>query len=393
MSVNEPNAAVSNSNSLLRPITPPPSLQQPAQQPNIGGVVEQGNPETVTPEPVVSQNQTYAVPQVDNDTLTPETMERAGRLLSVINRGYSERMVGQEELKNSLIVSLLAGGHILLESVPGLAKTTAAHSLASTVQGTFKRIQCTPDLLPSDIVGTQIWNQTDNEFETRLGPVHANFVLLDEINRSSAKTQSAMLESMQERQTSIGGKEYPLPKPFFVMATQNPIEQEGTYHLPEAQLDRFIMKDVLDYPSAADEYEILERMDAGKLDLSRKVESIALEDLVFLQQAAKQVYVDTTIRQYIINLIWATRNPVNNLPAEQAKVLEYGGSPRATIAFVGAARANALLQGRDHVIPEDVQTLKYKILRHRLILSYEADIEGIKVEDIIDSLFNVVPIP
>jgi MoxR-like ATPase len=303
-------------------------------------------------------------------------------------------MVGQDNLRNNLLVTLLAGGHILLESVPGLAKTTAAHALASTVSASFKRIQCTPDLLPSDIIGTQIYNQQNAAFETQLGPVHANFVLLDEVNRSSAKTQSAMLEAMQEKQTSIGGAVYRLPEPFFVIATQNPIEQEGTYHLPEAQLDRFLMKDILDYPKPVEELEILSRLDQGLLTIQNEAESIAtVEDILYLQDITSRVYVDLALRQYIINIVYATRYPKDFVSPAVARVLEYGASPRASIAFLQGARALALIKGRAHVIPDDIKALRHPILRHRLILSYDAEIEGITPEVIIDQIFDTVPVP
>ena len=380
---------------LGQPLTPP---QQNQPQSSLSGYPQPAIPQHQVPEPgpsAIAPTQTPAPTPVTvhEGSISTSEVQRAYQLLNTVNNGYSHRMVGQEALKRSLLVSLLAGGHILLESVPGLAKTTAAHSLAATVAASFKRIQCTPDLLPSDIIGTQIWNQRDNSFDTKLGPVHANFVLLDEINRSSAKTQSAMLEAMQERQTSIGGVEHKLPDPFFVIATQNPIEQEGTYHLPEAQLDRFLLKDIVDYPNPQEELEILNRLEAGTLDPSHTVDSISLEDLKFLQGLVKKVYIDEALRQHIINIIWATRHPEGYLTEQQVRVLEYGASPRASIAFFQVAKANALLEGRTYVIPEDVKVLRHEVLRHRLILSYEADVEGIKVEDIIDTLFDSIPIP
>lgn len=321
-------------------------------------------------------------------------LTRAHELLSRIATSYSSHVVGQEKLKTSLLIALLTGGHILLESVPGLAKTTAAQTLASTVKADFKRIQCTPDLLPSDIIGTQIYDQKTGEFRTQLGPVHANFVLLDEINRSSSKTQSAMLEAMQERQTSIGGEVIKLPYPFLVIATQNPIEQEGTYHLPEAQLDRFLLKEVLDYSSPEEELEILNRIDSGVLT-GKSINSdhaVNLSDVEFLQNLTSKIYVDESVRQYIINIIYATRNIGKFLPQMESYV-EYGASPRASIAFLQASRALALLNGRDHVTPDDIKYLRHEVLRHRLILNYEADVENIKPETIIDQLFNIIPTP
>ena len=364
-----------------QPILPPPSFQQTDS-------IQNANP---APQPPV--NAPYGSSDV---SISPEEHEKASRLIKSIADNYSVKMVGQDGLRNNLLITLLAGGHILLESVPGLAKTTAAHALASTVNASFKRIQCTPDLLPSDIVGTQIYNQATGEFKTELGPVHAHFVLLDEINRSSAKTQSAMLESMQERQTSIGGQVFRLPNPFFVIATQNPIEQEGTYHLPEAQLDRFLIKDIVEYPTPQEEFEILARLDAGLLKIKPEGEEqgvVNIDDVRYLQELTSRVYVDKTIRQYIINIIYATRNPTGFMSQESEHVLEYGASPRASIAFLQASRALALISGRTHVIPDDIKALSHGILRHRLILSYEADVENITAEKIIDEIFKTVAIP
>ncbi|MGM7670775.1 AAA family ATPase [Microbacterium sp. A93] len=321
-------------------------------------------------------------------------MQRAGEVLKVISDAYSAKMVGQERLRTSLLVSLIAGGHILLESVPGLAKTTAASTLADTIKASFKRIQCTPDLLPSDITGNQIYDAATGSFRTILGPVHANFVLLDEINRSSAKTQSAMLEAMQEHQTTIGGEVHHLPKPFLVIATQNPIEQEGTYELPEAQMDRFLLKEIVDYPSPADEFEILRRIDSGVLDPDRHVTSaVTLEDVKMLQEVASRIYVDDAIRNYIVSLAYVTRNPGPYIGEDRARYIKYGASPRASIAFLQASRALAMLNGRTHVIPEDIRTLRHVILRHRVLLTFEADAEGTRSEEIIDQIFTSVPTP
>ncbi|GAB3631761.1 AAA family ATPase [Microbacterium sp. AGC85] len=321
-------------------------------------------------------------------------MTRAANVLKVVSDAYSAKMVGQERLRTSLLVSLIAGGHILLESVPGLAKTTAASTLADTVKASFKRIQCTPDLLPSDITGNQIYDAQAGSFRTVLGPVHANFVLLDEINRSSAKTQSAMLEAMQEHQTTIGGEVHHLPKPFLVIATQNPIEQEGTYELPEAQMDRFLLKEIVEYPSPSDEFEILRRIDSGVLDPDRHVASaVTLEDVQLLQDVASRIYVDAAIRNYIVSIAYVTRNPGPYIGEERARYIKYGASPRASIAFLQASRALALLNGRSHVLPEDIRTLRHVILRHRVLLTFEADAEGIRSEEIIDQIFAAVPTP
>lgn len=321
-------------------------------------------------------------------------MARAADILGTVSRAYSSKMVGQERLRTSLLTALIAGGHALLESVPGLAKTTAASILADTVQAEFRRIQCTPDLLPSDITGTQVYDASTGSFRTVLGPVHANFVLLDEINRSSSKTQSAMLEAMQERQTTIGGEVHRLPKPFLVIATQNPIEQEGTYELPEAQMDRFLLKEIVGYPSPAEEMEILHRIDTGVLNPElHGTASVALSDIVFLQSLAARVYVAPAVRNYIVSLVFVTRSPAEYLSPESAAAIRYGASPRASIAFLQASRALALLAGRSYVIPEDISFLRHLVLRHRVLLTFEAEADGLRSEDIIDQIFDAVPAP
>jgi len=325
---------------------------------------------------------------------TDEELARAGQVLDTIAAAYSVRMVGQERLRTSLLVALIAGGHILLESVPGLAKTTAASTLADTVAADFKRIQCTPDLLPSDITGNQVYDASKGSFRTVLGPVHANFVLLDEINRSSAKTQSAMLEAMQEHQTTIGGQVHHLPKPFLVIATQNPVEQEGTYELPEAQLDRFLMKEIVEYPSPQEEYEVLERIDTGVLDPDRHLASTAsLDDVLLMQSVASRIHVSPAIRNYIVGLAYVTRNPAPYIGDERARYIKYGASPRASIAFLQCARALALLNRRSHVLPEDIRELRHLVLRHRLLLTFEAEADGVRSEDLIDAIFQSVPTP
>ncbi|MCW4458340.1 MoxR family ATPase [Microbacterium sp. MPKO10] len=332
-------------------------------------------------------NQTQAA------ALTPSEMQRAGRILETIVRSYSTKVVGQAGLRTSLLVALMTGGHVLLESVPGLAKTTAAEAIADAVQARFQRVQCTPDLLPSDIVGTQVYDPGARSFFTQLGPIHANFVLLDEINRASAKTQSAMLEAMQERQTSIGGEVHELPKPFLVLATQNPIEQEGTYHLPEAQLDRFLIKDVLGYPSIADEAEIVRRVGSGVYDRDSSPASVTLDDVTALQDLTRRVYLDPSVLNYIVQAVYVTRHADQYLPETLSRYIEYGASPRASIAFASAARALAVLNGRDHVIPDDVKAFRHHVLRHRIILNFEADADGVSPETIIDACFSSVQAP
>ncbi|MCK6211289.1 AAA family ATPase [Georgenia sp. EYE_87] len=328
-----------------------------------------------------------------HQVITESETERATRLVSRVSAIFGERVVGQDGLRVALISTLLAGGHVLLESVPGLAKTTAAQTLAGAVSGTFHRIQCTPDLMPNDIVGTQIFNYATNDFSTQLGPVHANFVLLDEINRSSAKTQSAMLEAMQEKQTSIGGEVYPLPRPFMVLATQNPIEEEGTYVLPEAQMDRFLMKEVLTYPTPNEEVEILELTSAGAFDEPIDHEPITLDDVHFLQALVNRVYVDLSIKQYIVALINTTRGggprPLPNFHQH----VRVGASPRGGIALMRVAQAVALQEGRTYVVPDDVKKLRHPVLRHRLVRTYDALANNVAPESLVDAVFATVPTP
>lgn len=332
--------------------------------------------------------------QPDTPVLSSEELAEAHRVIDMISLLFRTRVVGQESLLLNLLVALFANGHVLLESVPGLAKTTAAQTLADSIRASFHRIQCTPDLLPSDIIGTQVYNYSKSTFDTQLGPVHANFVLLDEINRSSAKTQSAMLEAMQERQTTIGGQEYKLPHPFVVLATQNPIEQEGTYELPEAQLDRFMLKEVVSYPNPAEELEMLNRIESGVLDRSLdQNKTVNLEDVLAMQKLIAKVYVDDAIKQYIVNIIAATRNPSSVISTELSKYVEYGSSPRGSITFLKVARVLAVLSGRDYVTPDDVKALRYSVLRHRIILNFEAIADNIHQEAIIDAVFGAVLTP
>ena len=316
----------------------------------------------------------------------------ANEVIGSLSAAFAAKVVGQERLRQTLLIALLTGGHVLLESVPGLAKTTAAHTLAQAVRGTFHRIQCTPDLLPSDLVGTQVYNQHTGTFETRLGPVHANIVLLDEINRSSAKTQSAMLEAMQERQTSIGQRSYPLPDPFLVLATQNPIEHEGTYPLPEAQLDRFMLKDVLDYPSPAEEADVLRRIDSGVYTREPRP-VVGLEDVQRLRELVGRVYLDPAIVNYIVGIGYVTRHAADYIDPALAACVEFGASPRASIAFAAAARALALVGGRNHVVPDDVKALAHRVLRHRIVLGFEAAADDIRVEDVIDAMLAGIRTP
>ena len=375
----------------------PSQSAQPAQPVAPGGL--SSNPSGASyPAPTASLPSDKALARraerASRSNASPKAdIERASGLLSRVADTFSRRVVGQKRLRLALTSTLLAGGHILLESVPGLAKTTAAQTLASAVSGSFRRIQCTPDLMPNDIVGTQILNSSTGEMTTQLGPVHANIVLLDEINRSSAKTQSAMLEAMQERQTSIGGVVYPLPEPFMVLATQNPIEEEGTYVLPEAQMDRFLMKEVLTYPRPSEEADVLDRISNGSFDQPVTGRPISTDDVEWLQRAAERVYVDPVIKQYIVALINTSRGggprPVPGLDRQ----VRVGASPRGGIALMKVAQAVALQEGRTYVIPDDVRLLRHGVLRHRLVLTYDALADGVAPEAIIDAIFAAVPTP
>ncbi|BBY50814.1 ATPase AAA [Mycolicibacterium arabiense] len=321
-------------------------------------------------------------------------LDAALRTVDAVAAAFSAKVVGQLHLRESMLVALLAGGHLLIESVPGLAKTTAARVVAESIRGEFRRIQCTPDLLPSDIVGTQIYEAANNAFVTQLGPVHANVVLLDEINRSSAKTQSAMLEAMEERQTTIAGVEYPLPDPFLVMATQNPVDQEGTYPLSEAQTDRFMLKELVRYPSADEEVEVISRMDAGLYERAHRTPpAVELDAIRHAQRVAGSVHMDRALIQYASRLVEVTRVPEEFLPGEMARLIEYGASPRATIAFCRSARALALLRGRGHVMPEDIAALAHRVLRHRLILGFEAVSQRITPDLVVDAVLRAVRVP
>ena len=328
---------------------------------------------------------------IKNELISQEELKKANEILNVLNDYYKKRIVGQEDLGISLIISLMANGHILLESVPGLAKTTAAKIITNAVNGDFSRIQCTPDLLPSDIIGGQIFNYAKSDFETNLGPVFANFVLLDEINRSSAKTQSAMLEAMQERQVTIGGTLYKMPDVFIVIATQNPIEQEGTYALAEAQMDRFLMKVKITYPSKEEEVMILDRLENNVFDDTSPV--LTLDDVLFLQDLTKKVFVDNSIKKYITELVSATRYPEKYLGKEISKYIEFGSSTRGCIAFLDCSKAIAILKGRSYVTPDDVKDVAQRVLRHRIALSFTAIAEGITQEQVIDAILKVVPTP
>ena len=299
-------------------------------------------------------------------------------------------VVGQDRFLERVMVALLAQGHLLVEGVPGLAKTLTVKTLARTVRGSFKRIQFTPDLVPADLVGTRIFNQKTGEFGTSLGPVFANLLLADEINRAPAKVQSALLEVMQERQVTIAGETHKVPDPFVVMATQNPIETEGTYPLPEAQVDRFMMKVLVDYPTEEEEFVIAERVTGQPVDISPVTDTHAL---AALQRECRAVYCDPSLMQYAVKLIGATRHPARHDMADAAKYITYGASPRATIGLIEGGKALALMRGRRYVLPEDITDLVPDVLRHRVVLSYEALAEGITADGLIARVLAKVPPP
>lgn len=299
-------------------------------------------------------------------------------------------IVGQEKVLHKLLIALLADGHVLLEGVPGLAKTLMVHTLADTLRASFVRIQFTPDLLPADIVGTTIYDQTKATFTTRKGPVFANLVLADEINRAPPKVQSALLEAMQERQVSIGGETFPLPKPFLVLATQNPLETEGTYRLPEAQVDRFMLKVLVDYPSIEEERAIVDRFTRDKEASASPV--LDADAVKAMQRAVRKLHVEESVVDYATRLVDATRDPAS-YGLDMEGLIEFGASPRASIGLVMGARANALLNGRGYVIPEDIQTVAMSVLRHRIILTYEAEAEDVTTDDIVQQVLDIVEIP
>jgi MoxR-like ATPase len=299
-------------------------------------------------------------------------------------------IVGQDHLLERLIVALLARGHILVEGVPGLAKTMAIKTVADAIGGEFKRIQFTPDLVPADLVGTRIYNQKSGEFGTVLGPVFANLLLADEINRAPAKVQSALLEVMQERQVTIGKETFPVPDPFLVLATQNPIETEGTYALPEAQIDRFMIKVLVDYPSPTEEFVIVERM-TGVVPVAGRV--LSAESLLEMQRAADRVYVDPALMEYAVALATATREPAKHGLAELGRYITYGASPRASINLILTGRALAYVRGRDYALPEDVGDMALDVLRHRLVLSFEALSDGVTSDELLRSILTRIPAP
>lgn len=328
---------------------------------------------------------------LDIEALNQEIYE-ASALIDRMKASFSDIIVGQEYMIDRLLIGLLTKGHILLEGMPGLAKTLAIKTLATSINAKFSRIQFTPDLLPADIIGTLIFNPNERVFEVRKGPVFANFVLADEINRAPAKVQAALLEAMQERQVTIGDETFNLEEPFLVLATQNPIEQEGTYPLPEAQMDRFMLKVKLDYPSMDEEREIIRKNLNGSL--FKKVEPIvSTGEILAARLLVNKIFMDPKIEQYILDIVFATRRPADfGLPNLQ-NLLEYGASPRASINLALAAKANAFIQRRGYVIPEDIREICHDVLRHRIGLTYEAEAEEINQEKIIENVLNAVEVP
>jgi len=320
-----------------------------------------------------------------------ERIEKQSGFVTNLVTGMNQVIVGQKHLIESLLIGLLSDGHVLLEGVPGLAKTKAIKTLSQLVDAKFSRIQFTPDLLPADVIGTMIYSQKDEKFMVEQGPVFANFVLADEINRAPAKVQSALLEAMQERQVTIGKTTFNLPKPFLVLATQNPIEQEGTYPLPEAQVDRFMLKVVIDYPKLEEEKLIIRQQISGADDNVRPV--VSTEDITKAREVVRQVYIDEKIEQYIADIVFATRYPEKYSLKDIKDYIEFGASPRASINLALASRANAFIKHRGYVIPEDVRAVAYDVLRHRIGLTYEAEANNVTSEEIISKIINKVEVP
>ncbi len=322
--------------------------------------------------------------------LTGEIGDASG-FLTDIREAVAARVVGQRQMVDRLLIGLLTGGHVLLEGVPGLAKTLAVRTLADALHVTFRRIQFTPDLLPADLIGTLIWDEKTGEFVPKRGPIFSNLVLADEVNRAPAKVQSALLEAMQERQVTLGDKSYQLPRPFLVLATQNPIEHEGTYPLPEAQVDRFMFKVHVDYPSREEEREVMRRMVTERL---APIDSVVHpEQILEVRERLPEIYLDERIEDYILDLVLATRDPQAAGIADVDEWIEYGASPRASIYLARAGRAHAFLEGRPFVLPEDVQRVARDVLRHRIVLTFQAEAEQVSSEAVLDRLLETVSVP
>lgn len=321
-----------------------------------------------------------------------EKIQYQGAFIDRLREEVGRVIVGQQYMLDRLLIGLLSNGHVLLEGVPGLAKTLTIKSLAQAIHANFSRIQFTPDLLPADVIGTMIYNQQKNEFMVRKGPIFANFILADEINRAPAKVQSALLEAMQERQVTIGDTTFKLDEPFLVLATQNPLEQEGTYALPEAQVDRFIMKVIVGYPSKTEEQLIIRQNVQGiKADAIKQV--VSVQEILQAKELSRSIYMDEKVEAYILDIVFATRFPEQYGLQKLKPLIAYGGSPRASINLALAAKANAFLNKRGYVIPEDVRTISKDVLRHRIGLTYEAEAENVNVENIIDEILRTINVP
>lgn len=321
-----------------------------------------------------------------------ELIQTESAFIDLIKMEMNKVIIGQPQMVERLLIALLSNGHILLEGVPGLAKTLAINTLSRTIEASFSRIQFTPDLLPADLLGTMIYNHNKEEFVSKKGPIFANFVLADEINRAPAKVQSALLEAMQERQVTIGDSTFNLPEPFLVLATQNPVEQEGTYPLPEAQVDRFMLKVVLDYPKK-DEEKLIIRHNVSSAGFPKPNKVVTPETIIKARGIVKQVYMDEKIEQYIVDLVYATRTPKDYGLENLDPLIEFGGSPRASIALATCAKAYAFIKRRGYVIPEDVRAIAHDVLRHRIGLTYEAEAENVTTETIINTIINRVEVP
>jgi MoxR-like ATPase len=342
-----------------------------------------------TPPPAPSDT-LVGQPTIDVNQLTDEVRQHSAFLDQVFTE-VGKVVVGQRDMVERVLIGLLTGGHCLIEGVPGLAKTLLVRTLSQTINATFQRIQFTPDLLPADITGTIIYNMHTGQFTQKRGPLFANLVLADEINRAPAKVQSALLEAMQERQVTIGDTTHRLPDPFLVLATQNPIEQEGTFPLPEAQLDRFMLLIKVSYPQAAEERTMLDRMTA--LDLPQAAEVTTIDQVRTARRTAGSIYIDDRVRDYIVHIVQATRRPRDYGLSELAPLIEYGGSPRATLCLASAARAHAFIRHRAYVTPDDIKAIAMDVLRHRVVVTYEAEAEEVSSEDVVRRIFEYLPVP
>ena len=380
----------------------PPQPSKQNDNANTGVFNLPPQPRAVTPNNTMVSN-TIANQIVDSINqpvsagVSNEDIKRAQQIADILRSRFTQTLVGQDSLRESLILTLAAGGHILIESVPGLAKTTAAQTLATAMSGSFKRVQCTPDLMPADLVGTQVFDFASQRFTTQIGPIHANVILLDEINRSNAKTQSAMLEAMAEGATTIGGERINLPQPFMVIATQNPIEEEGTFNLPEAQMDRFMIKAIMSYPSFNEEVSMLKLLTNRGSDVfnpeSLNNQKISLQDVTFLRSATRRVHVSEAVMKYAVDIVATSRGEGSHPLKTISSLVRMGASPRASIALIRIGQAQALLSGRDYVIPEDVKKFAHDVLRHRILLTFEALADSITSDQIIDAIVKTVPAP